>query len=116
MANPVVHFELNARDAKKEQKFFADLFDWHVDTNNPQGYGMIDTHSNGNGIGGGVGASQSGRSFATFYVEVDDLQKYLDKAQKLGGKIVAPPMKMPQVEIALFADPEGNVIGLSKGM
>ena len=116
MANPIVHVEVNAKDARKEQKFFADLFGWHVDTSNPQGYGMVDTHSDGHGIGGGIGPTQNDRSWLTFYVEVDDLQKYLDKATKLGGKTIMPPTKMPQVEFALFADPEGNVIGLSKGM
>ena len=29
--HPVTHFEVNARDAKAQQKFYADLFDWKVD-------------------------------------------------------------------------------------
>jgi hypothetical protein len=29
---------------------------------------------------------------------------------------VMPPMQAGPVEIAMFADPEGNVIGLAKGM
>jgi predicted enzyme related to lactoylglutathione lyase len=54
----------------------------------------------------------------TFYVQVDDLQKYLDRAEELGGKTVMPPSEIPGtgVMLAMFTDPSGNVIGLSKGM
>jgi predicted enzyme related to lactoylglutathione lyase len=52
----------------------------------------------------------------TFYVDVTDLKGTLDKAEKLGAKTVLPPTKTGPVEIAMFADPEGNVIGLAKGM
>jgi hypothetical protein len=51
------------------------------------------------------------------YVEVDDLQQALDKAESLGGKTVMPPMDIPDaVSLAMFTDPSGNVIGLVKGM
>ncbi len=53
MPNPIVHWELNADDAGKAQDFFAEMFDWHVDTNNPVNYGLVDTHTD-NGIGGGI--------------------------------------------------------------
>ena len=116
MAYPVTHFEITARDSKKLQEFYAKLFGWHLDTNQPQGYAMIDTHANGHGIGGGIGQSRDGKSMVTFYVETDDLKATLEKAATLGGKTIAPPMSAGPVELALFADPEGNVIGLAKGM
>jgi len=52
----------------------------------------------------------------TFYVMVDDPQKYLDRAEQLGGKTLMPPMEVPGagVTLAMFADPEGHVIGLTK--
>jgi len=40
----------------------------------------------------------------------------LDKAEQLGGKTIMPVTELPQVTIALFADPEGHVVGLAKGM
>ena len=52
----------------------------------------------------------------TFYIETEDLSGTLAKVEKLGGKTVMPPMKAGPVELAMFADPEGNVIGLAKGM
>jgi hypothetical protein len=110
----VTHFEINAQDAPKTQKFYRDLFGWGIDTNNPQSYGMIDTKAKGNGINGGIGATQTGRSWVTFYVETDDLAKTLAKAEQLGGRTVMQPMDAGMVMYALFEDPEGNVIGLAK--
>jgi predicted enzyme related to lactoylglutathione lyase len=52
----------------------------------------------------------------TFYVGADDPQAVLDRAEQLGGKTIMPVTELPQVTIALFADPEGHVVGLAKGM
>ena len=114
MAYPVTHFEINAQDAPAVQKFYKDLFGWGIDTNNPDNYGMIDTRNEGTGINGGIGASQHGRSWVTFYVECDDPAATLAKAERLGGRRVMEPMESMNVVYALFADPEGNVIGLAK--
>ena len=115
MAYPVTHFEINAQDAPATQKFYQDLFGWGIDTNNPENYGMIDTKAKGTGINGGIGASRHGKSWVTFYVETDDPAATLAKAERLGGTRVMEPMDAGgNVVYALFADPEGNVIGLAK--
>jgi predicted enzyme related to lactoylglutathione lyase len=49
------------------------------------------------------------------YIEVDDLQAYLDKAARLGGTTVLPPTDMGDFWIAMFSDPAGNVTGMTKG-
>src|ERR1700746_113791 len=70
------------------------------------------------GIGGGIGASQDGGpGQVTFYVEVDDPAAYLARAETLGGKTIVPPSEVPDfgLTFAFFADPEGHVVGLSKG-
>ena len=112
MGQPVVHFEVHGKDGKKLQEFYGKLFDWNVDTNNPMAYGMV-AGSDG-GIGGGITESPAA-PMVTFYVNVPDIAAALKKAESLGGKTVMPPMAVPGgPEIAQFADPEGNVIGLSK--
>ena len=119
MGQPVVHWEIAGKDAKKLQGFYADLFDWKVemlkpDPNSPMEYGMVQTGGEG-GINGGITTAPKDAPYVTFYIQVDDLQTYLDKAEGLGGKTVVPPMEIPGAgHMAMFADPEGNVIGLWK--
>ncbi len=113
MGQPVVHFEIVGKDAKKLQEFYAGLFGWHIDADNPMNYGIVDTHGDG-GIGGGIGPAQ-GPNQVTFYVQVDDPQAYLNKIEGIGGKTIVPVTEIPDmVTFALFADPEGNVVGLVK--
>ena len=114
MSNPIVHWELNTKDADKTKEFLASLFGWHVDSNNPMNYGMIDTHTE-KGINGGIQDSGQAPKATTVYIEVDDLQAYLDKAESLGGKTVMPIVVIPNmVTMAMFSDPHGNVFGLVK--
>jgi len=77
-------------------------------------YGLVHTEAGGKGIEGGIGG-QAQNPGVTFYVEVDDPQKYVEQAEALGGKIVMPVTTVPdQVTMAMFADPEGHVIGIVK--
>ena len=114
MGKPVVHFEILGGDGGKLQSFYKDLFEWNIDAANPMNYGMVD--NGGQGINGGVAASQDGAAFVTVYIEVDDPQAYLDKAETLGGKTVMPVTEIPgMVTLAQFSDPQGNIIGIVKG-
>lgn len=116
MGNPIMHWEVTGKDGKRLQKFYTELFDWKIDTNNPMQYGMVDT--GGKGINGGIATAQGGPGGVTFYVEVEDLEEYLKSAERLGGKTLMPPTEVPgargTVAFALLADPEGNRIGLVK--
>ena len=112
MADKVIHFEVCGKDGKRLQQFYASLFGWKVDANNPMQYGMVSPEPGG--IGGGISPAESG-PMVTFYVEVADPEAALSKAERLGGRTVMPPMDVPGgPRIAQFADPEGNVIGLLK--
>jgi predicted enzyme related to lactoylglutathione lyase len=114
--NPIVHFEIVGKEGKKLQNFYGSLFDWKVDANNEWNYGMVDTETPGAGIAGGIGPTMDGQSRVTVYAQVPDLQAYLDKAEKLGGKTLMPPTEIPgAVTMAMFSDPEGNVMGMIKG-
>ena len=93
MPEKVVHFEVIGSDAKKLQTFYGKLFDWKTDANNPMNYGIIEAVEAG--IRGGIGSGPEGASRVMFYVEVDDLQAALDKAESLGGTTVQGPMDVP---------------------
>ena len=111
MADKVTHFEIHGKDGKRLQQFYASLFGWKVDANNPMQYGMVGAEPGG--IGGGIAKSPA--PMVTFYVEVADLANSLKQAEKLGGRTVMPPAEVPGgPTIAQFSDPEGNVIGLVK--
>jgi uncharacterized protein len=116
MANPVVHFEVMGRDAKKLQDFYTKLFDWKVGGSGDPSYGLVEPAANG--IGGGVGGGEG--PFVTFYVEVPDPAEVLRKVEEMGGQTVMPPTDLPGDpdhvhRIAMFKDPEGNQIGLISG-
>jgi predicted enzyme related to lactoylglutathione lyase len=112
--NPVVHFEIIGTDAPKLQKFYGDLFAWNVNADNEFQYGMVEPGGE-RGINGGIGGDMGGGKRVTVYIEVDDPQAYLDRAVQLGGSILMAPTEiMPGTTIAMFADPEGNVTGLTK--
>ena len=111
MSNPVVHFEINGRDAAALRRFYTDAFGWKVDANNPMQYGMVEAGASG--IGGGI--AQGDAPSALFYIEVDDPAAYLKKVVALGGKVVQDVVESPEmVTFAQFTDPEGTRIGLVK--
>jgi predicted enzyme related to lactoylglutathione lyase len=118
MAAPAVAwFEVTGEDGSALQRFYGELFDWQVqDAGDGSGYGLVQAAENG--IGGGIGQAQGGDSGqVTFYVEVDDPAAYLQKVERLGGQTIVPLTTLEQFGLtyAFFADPEGHVIGLSKG-
>jgi uncharacterized protein len=116
MGNPVVHFEVGGPDDGPLLRFYGELFGWRL-TTVPGGvsYTLVDTQG-GAGVNGGIGKSGTGEPWATFYVEVDDLQAVLDKAESLGAKTVLPVTEIPgMVAFAMFDDPDGLLVGLVKG-
>jgi uncharacterized protein len=120
MGQPVVHFEVIGRDAEKLHSYYSELFGWDIDSNNPMKYGIVqretNVNSDGVGIGGGVGTGPEGYDgHVTFYVEVPDVEAALAKAESLGGsRMMGPDQVMEGLEIGLFGDPEGHIIGLVK--
>jgi predicted enzyme related to lactoylglutathione lyase len=49
------------------------------------------------------------------FVQVPDLQATLDQAVAKGATVLMPPTEIPgTVTLAMFADPEGNMMGLTK--
>ena len=71
------------------QGFYRDLFDRKIDANDEWQYGMVETGGEG-GINGGISGDQDGSSRVSIYAAVDDLQTYLDKAERLGARVVMP--------------------------
>jgi predicted enzyme related to lactoylglutathione lyase len=118
MGRPVVHFEITGQDGKALQDYYAQLFDWKIDADNEFGYGLVNREDNltedGIGIGGGISRGPEGYpGHVTVYVEVDDVEAALAKAEQLGGtRMMGPDDVMEGLTIGLFTDPEGHVLGV----
>jgi predicted enzyme related to lactoylglutathione lyase len=118
MGQPVVHFEVIGKDGGKLQGYYADLFGWEIDADNPMGYGIVQRDGNvnkeGAGIGGGIAGGPDGyEGHVTFYVEVPDVEAALAKAESLGGtRVMGPDDVMGSIIIGQFKDPEGHMVGV----
>jgi len=110
MGRPVVHFEIGCDDSAKTTEFYSTLFDWQIQKQGPANF--INTGSK-DGIQGHITSlGHEPRHYVTFYVDVDDIKAYMDKAVKLGGKVLVPAIEIPTGHFAWISDPEGNTIGL----
>lgn len=112
MGQPVVHFEIGCRDVEKTEEFYSKLFDWKMQRAGLAA--MIDTGGGGGINGHMTSLGHEPHHYTIFYVQVDDVKAYLEKAHSLGGKTLVPPVEIPTGTFAWFADPEGNTIGLWK--
>ena len=110
-----MHFEVVGRDAQALQGFYKDAFDWQMEEATPGFYTMAYPSAEG-GINGGIGAAMNGaEGHVTFYVLVPDLEAALSKIEGLGGSTVMEPTEVGDgPTIAMFADPEGHLVGLLK--
>jgi Zn-dependent M28 family amino/carboxypeptidase/predicted enzyme related to lactoylglutathione lyase len=111
MGRAVVHFEIGCQNSAKTQEFYEKLFDWKIESMGPAA--MIAAESGG--IGGHITAlGHEPNHYTMFYVDVDDVAAYLEKAKALGGKTFVPPVEIPTGTFAWMQDPEGNTVGLWK--
>lgn len=115
MGNPVVHFEISGEDGETLSEFYRSLFGWNINYNT-HGIYSVDPESE-NGVDGHIFSTTDdtcSTNGLTIYIEVDDLQESLEKAESLGGQTLVPPRAIPSGmgSFAMFLDPSGNCIGL----
>jgi len=108
-SRPMVHWELQAKDADKMSAFYSAMFNWEIKP------GMLRT------IGAGIGAPEditghireSDTPGFVLYIQVLKLADSLAKAAELGGKVVREPFDPPGgPTLAWIDDPEGNRVVL----
>ena len=113
MPNTICHFEICVKNTKKGIEFYKSLFDWDIKMDESMGdYGIINT---GSEPGGGIFPAQGEmKPYVTVYVSVSDIDGMLDKAEKSGAFIIVRKTKISDEfgYYGMFADPDGNVIGL----
>ena len=98
MPQPVVHFEISAKDRAKITDFYSQLFGWQVNADNPMNYGLASTKDGELGIDGGIYQQQDENDTpgVRVYAQVDDAAAYLAKAQELGEPRSKRPWKFQE--------------------
>lgn len=112
MAGPaIVHIEFKSSDFARTSAFYAKLFDWRTEQNASNSYMKFD--SSDGPSGGWVRADLVQSPGPVAYLVVDDLSAKLDEVEAAGGRVLVRTMPFAGGgEIGLFADPDGNVLGL----
>ena len=110
----VIHFEIVGKDGPALQRYYSDLFGWAINDDFPGGYGMTDPAVTGPIVGIGT-SPDGGAGHVTGYITVPDINATLAKATSLGGSVVMPKFSPDgNAQLALVADPEGHVLGLTE--
>ena len=116
MGAPVMHWEINSRNAGRIKEFYKGLFGWQIQDVPSISYGLVDTGAK-MGIMGGIAQVEANEDpFVTIYAQVENPDAYLMKAVALGARVIVPVTEIPDmVTFAIFEDPDGNRIGIIKG-
>jgi predicted enzyme related to lactoylglutathione lyase len=108
-----MQFQILSKTPEETAQFYARLFGWSVNSDNPMGYRRIDTGSL-EGIQGGIWpAPPQAPNFVQLFIGVENLQGAVERAQQLGARVLIPPTKLPEGdEMAVLHDPQGMSFGL----
>src|SRR5215472_17516009 len=111
---PIVYFEIIGADGGRLRSYYSELFDWQFDAaTTPRGFDYACGRDDGVGVEGAVDAAPPGTSGYLINVAVAQVEATLARARRLGGtRIFGPDRLGDAVDIGLFADPEGHVIGV----
>jgi uncharacterized protein len=111
MPAEIAHIEFKSANFARTSEFYGKLFDWQMEQNASASYMKL---AGGNGPSAGwfrADLVQSPGPVA--YLPVDDLESKLTEVEAAGGRILVRSLPFAGGgEIGLFADPDGNVLGL----
>jgi uncharacterized protein len=111
MPAEIAHIEFKSANFARTSEFYAKLFDWQMEQNASASYMKL---VGGDGPSAGWFRADLVQSPGpVVYLPVDDLEAKLGEVEKAGGRILVRSLPFAGGgEIGLFADPDGNVLGL----
>lgn len=125
MDHTVVHFEIPADNPERAAKFYRDLFGWDITKFEGTAAGGIEywsvrtvpTNAEGlptrPGVNGGLMRRMYQGQPPVNYVAVDDVDQFVQKAQRLGAKVLMEKSPVPGMGwFAQLNDTEGNVFAI----
>src|SRR5215471_19014860 len=111
MGAPIVHIEFRSSDFGRTAAFYEQLFEWRTQQNASASYMKFDGADGPSG--GWVRADLVQAPGPVPYLVVDDLAAKMADVEKAGGRVLVGSMPFAGGgEVGLFADPDGNVVGL----
>ena len=113
MGNPVMQWQIVTRDPDKHSAFYANVFGWKINGDNPLGYRMTEAGAP-KGIGGGFWpAPPEASAFVQLFAEVPNMDETIGRVTQNGGSVLIPPQTLPQGEqMAILRDPMGLTFGV----
>ena len=112
----VVHIEIPAENVKAAGSFYEEMFGWKMQHMPEFNYTMWE---DGSGSGGGFNevSEENPVGHVLVYIDSEDIEADLKKAEKLGGTIVRAKTEIPGTGwYGLFKDPTGNVLAVYTSM
>ena len=115
-----------ADDVERAKKFYTDLFGWKIEkwpgtssknsSSSSMEYWIVSTtddKGNKAPIGGGLMKRQEQHQQITNFIDVNSVDEYSSKIEKLGGKVVVAKMAVPGMGyFAVCHDTENNSFGI----
>ncbi|MFO1499448.1 MAG: VOC family protein [Verrucomicrobiota bacterium] len=117
MPNPIIRWQIVSPEPERVAKFYHQLFGWKVSAANALGYREFKTGAiSPSPVDGGVWPAAPGQGpLAQFYVEVDDVAEYVEKASQLGAQVIIPKSVLPDGDtMAILLDPAGLSFGICR--
>ena len=107
-------FEPTTTDANGAQKFYSALFGWEAVKYPMEGMDYTVLKVNGDETGGIMSMPPEVQGMPpmwSIYITVKDVDATARQVEKLGGKIVRPPMDIPKIgRFCVLQDPQGATI------
>ena len=123
--NPVVHFEMPAKDRKRVADFYTNVFGWQTQMLGPEMGDYVlasttETDETGRpktpgAINGGFFPKSDDRpaQYPSVVIAVDDIHAHMKKVEEAGGEVLGEPMEIPSVGLYVaFFDTEGNRVSM----
>lgn len=125
-SNPVVHFEMPAKDNKRVSDFYSKVFGWQMQQMGPEmgNYVLASTcevdgatqrPKEPGAINGGFFEYKEDELNRSPHVviAVDDIEESRKAVEESGGKIIGEKMNIPSVGLYYtFKDTEDNIVGM----
>ena len=104
----VGHFEIPADRTDGLKSFYTSLFGWQFEKGQTEDYWMIKNA----GISGALAPRENPEQMSTMFVAVESIDDYINKAQRLGAKVVKNKQEISEGYYAVMEDPQKNTFGI----